>query len=370
MALDVPHILRVLAADFYRDRGDKKHVTFDRSLALFLDARPAIYSQIKFDLSWWLAKRDPYTDEVLGPQTIDMCLQHFEKEINRMSAAPQEEHVIASYAQYQLGMSYAEYMREKQPAVLADARGIENKSPDEQARVLDALNDIDFPCTSCKTFWGSAVNAFTHNLEHVQYLKTNLNAVNTQKSAAARRAAGFMKLYEEVVSKETSGKFPMPVPTTPLPRPRPFRTRKAELLGRKQRKMASTTAFAQEELERIRGMPALKWTAGEELSLTDIVAIADTRPYGMRTEHSDYREQLPDDTESGSYSEGDSAPTQSRTWIVDALTTSDQRAPSIADSDGQSMAPVEADAAAGVTISDLPQDGAQTPAVHTVDQVR
>lgn len=327
--VDVPHIIRLLASDLYQARGRRDRADFSQSLHLYLDSGTAVPVPHRFAKCWWRVNRDPVSEEVLGPQTIDECLKTHRKHQEEIEKKRKAEDAPAGPLAWvdervlQPGPSRLEV-----PAVLLSQGAVtlrENMMPN---------------CPSCVPNRDAALEAFTKNQKHVRRLKVVRDAFQERRDAAARRAAGFLKLYEAAIAKEVNedGEYPVQQSTSMEDRVTTRSKGKRSDISQNEsetfRRSELVRQRAEEELQSLidRG-PGPQWSAGPKLDLHDIRGLLQFGPAVRGGEHSGYHLDHPTGRMTGSDSEQLSAPNSKARSAYSDTIEKDEPAPDLATED-------------------------------------
>jgi hypothetical protein len=301
MNIDVPHIIRILAADLNRDASQDFKVTFNRDLNIYLDSGAGVEHGIpkKYKKAWWLKNRDPFTDETMVSETIEECLAHHRPQCTTIRLE--------------------EALSGPRPALQPSGPPELSKGP--------ASNSLDQEdCQNCIKYWNVADNSVARSHKTLRHLKLEWDTFMAQRDSSARRAAGFLKLYEAAVEKElqgedisapsghdqrpeTSGRLetaahagriaPMIVPQTQIQKRAGKQRLQTRLLVDQMQSQAMTawknSMKRQEELGSIS-----QWSFGADLDRADIVEMMQWGPSKNDKAHSGYRVSHPDGAIDGS----------------------------------------------------------------------
>lgn len=189
--VEVPHIIRLLAAHLYRARANGDRLELDQSIDLYLDGSPVVPIPVVFAKSWWRVNRDPVTEEVLGPQTIDECLKtHRKCQITIQKEREAEDAAADPGSSLDAPLDLQAMPHPPMPHDLLSRQAV------------TMLGTMTAACPSCLPNRNAALKAFTKDQKHVRRFKAARDAFQEQRDAAARRAAGFLKLHEAAVAKE------------------------------------------------------------------------------------------------------------------------------------------------------------------------
>lgn len=299
--VEIPFLIRILASDMYRDRAARTRVDFDRSLQLYLDAGTTVPVPSTFEKAWWLHYRDPINDEVLGPQTIDECL-----EVHRKQQVVIDKKQSADAASTGPLAWIDDALLAPGPAKHVPSTNISSRS------AVDIFETITTACSNCKDNWDRAVNAFSKDQRHVQQFKAVRDSFNERRDAAARRAAGFLALHHAAITKE----FDQPVPpsmqssarqTAQTPTGSRIRTRGMHVRTDLAQKIEGVRAQAAINLEELSSRPTALWSMGVPLETEDVVALTRHGPAGPGAAHSGYHAEQEEGFVRGVYSEANDA---------------------------------------------------------------
>jgi len=189
MDIEVPPMIRLLAADLYAARRKGNRLDLDLALNLHLDADSAVPIPSSWAKAWWRVNRDPTTEEVLGPQTIHECLKtHANHEL-----AIQETRKRDDAAADPAGMMDPDRQLVSRPDVPLDLLSRDS---------IPMLPTMTPACPSCLPNRDAALMAFTNDQKHVRHFKAARDAFRERRDAAARRAAGFLRLHEAALAKD------------------------------------------------------------------------------------------------------------------------------------------------------------------------
>jgi len=144
-------------------------------------------------------------------------------------------------------------------------------------------------CSNCLPNRNAALKAFTKDQKHVRRFKAARDAFQERRDAAARRAAGFLKLHEAAIAKEFQEVEPDEVQSSTSPKKRATRQAKGKQRSDTSQQSALVRERAQEELQSlIADGPNAKWAVGPTLDLDDIRALLQCGPAVPGGEHSGY----------------------------------------------------------------------------------
>jgi hypothetical protein len=275
MDIEVPLMIRLLAADLYAARAKRHRLDLDLGLNLHLDADSTVPIPKSWAKDWWRVHRDPIIDEVLGPQTVEECLKFHAKQelaIERKRQADEED---------------------VDPAGLIDPAPLPPARPDVPIDVLSRdtvtmLSTMTPACPRCLPNRDTAMKAFLKDQKHVRHLKAVRDTFQERRDAAARRAAGFLQLHEAAIAKELKG-----VEEQSAEGSRTRTTRHTTRATRPKLNTAQQSEFVRSRAEQelnslINEGTDPKWTVGPTLDLNDIRALLDFGPVGPGGEHTGY----------------------------------------------------------------------------------
>lgn len=276
--IEVPHIIRLLAADLYRARAHGERLDLDQSINLYLDAGPVIPVPLSFAKAWWRVNRDPVTEEVLGPQTIDDCLKFHRQRQSVIERKREKEDAAAD-----LVSSIDEQLQHQSMSRPTVPDHLLSKD------AVTMLGKMTAACPSCLPNRNAVLKAFTKDQKHVRRFKAVRDAFQERRDAAARRAAGFLKLYEAAVAKEFEDiDGESTENTTSTKRKGTTRSK-----GKKKIDVTQQSTLvrerAEQELKSMTAYPHAQWAIGPTLDLNDIRGLLQFGPAGPGGEHSGYR---------------------------------------------------------------------------------
>ena len=247
-SLDIPIIIRSLA--FQYSRGRDVTIKFDADFLALLDAATQPEDEAamapSYFYEWWSALVEPYDNELLNFLTLQDCLEHHHIATGTLGVLPSR------------------------------IRGERYEWPAEVKRLADVTA---LPCKGCRLYRavsGVALEDCQDIRHHVHGLEASYRA---REVLTQRRAAGFFHLYQAACAKEAeelaSGTHHAYAGSSTRGR--------ADLPIRQQ---------AAKELAKLKAKPNLKWTAGSDLTVEDVLALLHP-PSGPRGIHSGYESALP-----------------------------------------------------------------------------
>lgn len=262
ISIEIPIIIRRLAATLYWQRPTDLPVIFDRDFIVSLDAGsdPDDLSAVttSYHNQWWTGPLPPKQEHFLDLTTLDACLK-YHREVSGIKEILPTSLLKSSYTW--------------------------------SRHVMDGnMSPATIDCERCRLYRGVALSVqdtFQDLQRHTEALAVfqEANADNCQ-----RRAAIAFQLYEAAAAKET---------------PPPLRMMTAKLSKQQRSTKARSqqvAAAAAADLKRLQNGPELKWSWGPSLSRLDVLS-AVKPPVTSGRIHSGYATSLPGD-EQGSDSDG------------------------------------------------------------------
>lgn len=310
--IEVPHIIRLLGADMYRARARRERLDLDLSINLYLDAGTAVPVPNRYAKAWWRANRDPISEEVLGPHTIDECLK-----IHRQcQLAIKRKRQADDDAADPPGVIDPGPQLLCRPDVPSDLLSSEN---------VTMLATMTATCPNCLPNRDAALKSFTKDQKHVRRLKAVRDSFQERRDAAARRAAGFLKLHEAAIMKEFEEVQQDDEQSLTSTKKRTTRRTKGKQSSDTTQQAAFVRERAEQELKAlIAAGPNAKWAVGPTLDLNDIHAMLQVGPAALGADHSGYHMDHYTGRKSGVDSDTAAAPS-SKGHVVDPTLSSNDR---------------------------------------------
>ena len=254
--MEVPIILRSLAVGFATLEERELPVTFDNDFMLTLDTNLAEQNRAcrmvrNYKCQWWTARkpRDLDLASILDKSTLDECLDTHDT---------QTTHTGASVTSTTLGPSNNDAAREK---------------PDQS-------------CAKCLEYGSIFSNTLIDMVNIITFANMMLTSSETQWNLDMHRASIFHSLHEAAIIKETTGCSSGVHPSSGAHLSSSGPSARVESVRRS----------AEEELIRLKNLPPTshKWTWGESLTLSDVLALQRTGTMPRKEFHSGYDMPLKD----------------------------------------------------------------------------
>ena len=259
----MPVTIRSLADSMAMLHEDQLPIKFDIDFLMMLDTDECANDEKcrivdQYRSAWWLARkpRDLNMPEILDGASIGQCLDVHKR------------HFASSDNGYGVQTAVPIVMKVR-PAEVLNADVTSSHSTAENASAL--MN----PCRQCVQYRQIISNALNDMLDTYQFSNLMKTSSETQWNMDMRRASAFNLLHETVLIKEMADPSAPSISDYPNP-------------------IRAVALNAKRELDRLSSLPptSYKWTWGEQLTETDVLALR--RPLALRPQvgHSGYNISL------------------------------------------------------------------------------